>query len=295
MIDDEKCKFCGKELNPTHSCRTMRSHIQYAEFEPVIKMLIDDGYSILSIVKSSVDRFGVFIPYHYIQKACQWLNVSPPTLSEAAKSKRTRDKYKKTVESIYGVGITNVSQSSVVKKRKNETNMERYGVNNQFQREEVKDKTKKTMIEKYGVEHPIQMPSRSGMPGKITKPHKLISDYLNELGVEHINEATGKFKKFNAVLNREYCPIPDIYVPSANLVIEIYGDRWHMNPNTFHPTDIIHFFAGDKSAEQIWAADANRIEHIQSFGVDVEVIWCYNIKHNLDAVKHTLKEKLCSK
>ena len=65
-----------------------------------------------------------------------------------------------------------------------------------------------------------------------------------------------------------------------------------MNPNIYYDSDIVMFFDGPHSAAEVWAGDEIRNDHIRSFGIDLIVIWEYNIKHNFDEVKQMLLEKL---
>jgi G:T-mismatch repair DNA endonuclease (very short patch repair protein) len=83
-------------------------------------------------------------------------------------------------------------------------------------------------------------------------------------------------------MNRTYCPIPDIYIPNKKIVIEIYGDRWHMNPMFYKETDIVRFFIGERSGRKTWDHDKTRIAHIESFGITVLTIWEYDIKMNFE-------------
>lgn len=69
------------------------------------------------------------------------------------------------------------------------------------------------MLDKYGVSNAIHLP-RKNSTGRLSKPHKKVSEKLLELGIQHENDPTGLFSKFNSKLNKEYCPIPDIYIPS---------------------------------------------------------------------------------
>lgn len=96
------------------------------------------------------------------------------------------------------------------------------------------------------------------------------------------------WKTFNHLIS----PIPDIFIPHKNLVIEIFGDRWHMNPNIYFDSDVVRFFDGLHTAKEVWEGDKIRNEHIMSFGVDILVIWEYDIKHNFEQVKQLIIERI---
>jgi G:T-mismatch repair DNA endonuclease (very short patch repair protein) len=257
-----------------------------------ISDMISTGYSILHLSTNSVELFGEKISYDMISTTCKHNNIKIPSLKDTANSQITRDLYKSTVEKTYGSGIINVSQSKLIKEKKNNTNLDRYGVINPFQREEVKQKSKETLYQKYGVFNPVELPCHTKNNGRFSKPHKKISDFLHTRAIEHENDKPGLFRKFNDDLKRVYSPIPDIFIPDKNIVIEIFGDRWHMNPQIYHESDIVVFFDGPHTAAEVWAGEKIRNNHIRYFGVDIIIIWEYDIKHNLEEIKLMLTERL---
>lgn len=289
------CRFCNRKIskvNPTgHKCRTGQSHKVFGTFDSEIREMILNGYSLLMISNMSLSKFGVHIPRHYIGMACNWLEVTAPSTKTVANSVHTRGQYSSTINELYGVN--NISQSTIVKDKKKSMNLERYGVENQFQRDLIKEKSKQTLISKYGVNHPIHIPGRKPSNGRLSKPHKKVSDFLNSIRVEHSNDEPGLFLKSKHSNGRIYGPIPDIFIKNKKLVIEIYGNRWHMNPAIYSETDVVRLYTGLASASQIWERDAERIAHIKSFGVEVLILWEEDIKHNFDAVKHRINGALC--
>lgn len=63
----------------------------------------------------------------------------------------------------------------------------------------------------------------------------------------------------------------DIFIPSINKVIEVYGDYWHANPLLFNPTDINQH--NKKLAEDIWATDKVKIDLLIKNGYLVDILW----------------------
>lgn len=286
-----KCKWCGRQISKkltqeTHTCRSKKLYEKISDVEEQIVECILKGHSLLHIAKHSKLMFGVELSRKNLEYICKWHNLKIPNIKQSANSITTRAEYKKTMLEKYGV--ENVSQASKIKDKKNQTNIFRYGVTNPFQRDCVKEQSRATMLRKYGVENPIHLP-RIKSNGRLSKPHKKVSNLLSSLGIDHINDATGKFPKYNDFLNRIYCPIPDIFIPEKNLVIEIYGTRWHMDPRIYSASDVVRFFIGERTAQEIWNIDADRISHIKSFGVDVEIIWEHDIKTNWDNVVKQIK------
>jgi G:T-mismatch repair DNA endonuclease (very short patch repair protein) len=289
-----KCIYCDKTTNnENHSCRSKRNFEKFGHHDRKIRELLLAGQSLNHVRTNSLALFGQEIPYHYLQNLCKLEGIKIRNMKESANCELVREKYKATVEKIYGEGITNVSQSKEVKQKKIDTNLAHYGVNNVFQSDEIKEKTKNTMVLRYGVEHPIYMENRKPTPGMLSKPHKKISDYLTDLGIAHLNDKRNKFKKFNVELGREYGPIPDILIEDKKIVIEIFGDRWHMNPLTFAPDDVVHFYTGNDTAVNVWNKDRVRTAHIESFGFQLIVIWESEINKKFEDIKIMLRNKLC--
>lgn len=82
--------------------------------------------------------------------------------------------------------------------------------------------------------------------------------------------------------------VVDIFVPSKNLIIEIYGDYWHCNPIYWKPNEYnktLHMTAQEK-----WQKDKDRIENLQSQGYTTIVLWENEIKNNNFNIKDVLDE-----
>lgn len=68
------------------------------------------------------------------------------------------------------------------------------------------------------------------------------------------------------------------------LIIEINGDLWHANPAKYEPKDmILAKWRGTEngyiSAEDVWKQDAVKVEHLESFGYRVLVLWETDIRN----------------
>ena len=64
------------------------------------------------------------------------------------------------------------------------------------------------------------------------------------------------------------------------LIIEVFGDFWHMNPNKFGPDDVNAITK--EVAKDRWVIDNNRVTHLQSSGYQVLVIWEDDIYNDID-------------
>ena len=72
----------------------------------------------------------------------------------------------------------------------------------------------------------------------------------------------------NAKINRWNI---DILCEDKMLIVELFGDFWHMNPIKFQKDDINKITK--KSAQYAWEHDARKIEHLQTIGYNVIIVW----------------------
>lgn len=211
-------------------------------------------------------------------------------------------KYKSELMEKYGVD--NPFQVEEYKQKIKKTCMEKYGFESAAMAESIKEKQKKTMMEKYGVEHALQHPEickkaiEKGMNTRIekygtticgnsqvkslTRPHKIINYFLDEMGIKYENEVPIGW--FSA----------DIVVEN-NKVIEVYGDYWHCNPRLYKAGDLVKLPSEEILVETKWAKDEHRKKFILDKGYDMLIIWEYDIYNNVEEVKKTIWDYIKSK
>lgn len=230
-------------------------------------------------------------------------SIKTKSMTEAANNPLRKNRYEKTCFNKYGTKNALSKGTSSYFKRNN-TVIKNYGVKNVFQLNSVIEKSKKTMLSKYGVPNTVFLDSFQRNTGKISKPHEKISNFLNEINVKHENEVKNKCCKYNKYLNKYYSPILDILIESENLVIEIYGDKWHCNKRLFKADDSINFLWKKtkelKTVKEVWEFDKHRINQIKSFGYKVLIFWESEIKKSnkfekikkkiLKSIKSTINE-----
>lgn len=131
------------------------------------------------------------------------------------------------------------------------------------------EQTKKTCLKKYGttcVFHSPYCPKAAGR--RISKFQRSVYDTI--------------LKKHADALLEEYLvdaqKSVDIYIPSQRKIIECFGDYWHMNPTKYDPT--FYNKSMKLTAQEIWDRDAQRLDHLRSYGYTVEVIWESDWKHS---------------
>lgn len=78
---------------------------------------------------------------------------------------------------------------------------------------------------------------------------------------------------------------PDFF-DGKNFIIEFFGDIFHANPKIFEKYESPNPFS-DKTSEQIWKNDKERINLLRKYGYFVHVVWEQDYKNNK---KNTIKE-----
>jgi G:T-mismatch repair DNA endonuclease (very short patch repair protein) len=108
-------------------------------------------------------------------------------------------------------------------------------------------------------------------PRRSTRPERLLGALLDELGVEVF----------------EQLPMPPVGVVDflvGSLVLEVYGDYWHANPEVYGPTG--HPLNLHQVNQRI--KDAARNQHYESLGYQVEIFWESELIRNIEAVRKRL-------
>jgi len=73
-------------------------------------------------------------------------------------------------------------------------------------------------------------------------------------------------------------------------IIEFYGDFWHANPKIYSGNEYIKSFSINKTANEIWLKDNDRIDSLKKLGYDVLIIWENDWKKNkLDCIEKIKK------
>lgn len=193
-----------------------------------------------------------------------------------------------TLQEKYGQCVTNISQLSAVKDKKQQTCLKTYGVDNNFKSSIIKQKIKEYWIKTHGVEHPSEIPGFFKKIFRLSKPHRDVLLILDDLGVIYEAETNEYFKGYNPVLDKRFCPIVDIYIPSKRLVMEVNGCFWHADPKKYKPNDIFNTVRGRMTASQIWQKDKIKQDHIINMNFRFETIWDDEI--TVDRVKELVNK-----
>lgn len=77
------------------------------------------------------------------------------------------------------------------------------------------------------------------------------------------------------------CFYVDFYIRDINLVVEVYGDMWHMNPTRYTETDYNVMLK--QSAKDVWKFDMKRQQYIENkYNVEIIVVWENDIRNDCD-------------
>ena len=251
---------------------------------------------------TNISNFGVEFPSQNVKiiektkKTCiERLGVDNP-----AKSKTVQEKIKKTNLEKYNVEC--VLKSIVIQKKIKQTNIDRYGVENVNQNLEVVKKRSKSRQENYysaevlgllqNKEWLIEQNKLGKTVGEISKElnvsssnlckifnkleidivrhfssseEKIISNFLNELGVEHLTNNRSIIHPFEL----------DIVIPSISLAIEINGGYWHHEEQGKHKN-----YHLQKSKE------------CQKKGIELWHFFDWDVQENLEIIKSKIVNKL---
>jgi G:T-mismatch repair DNA endonuclease (very short patch repair protein) len=232
------------------------------------------------------------------------------TPSESKKTKKYKEKYKKTLNERYGVD--NISELSFVKEKKIKTMLKNYNRVNNFSDYAIKekaknnidyvkvwDKIKETFKTKYGVD---KITDIDGVREKISNKQSfnyrfLLNDDEKEMVKLKLKSARLKIKyhrvsklelKIQEILNElniSYCS--NINIDGYNFdilfnnknILEINGDYWHANPKIYLDTDIIVYPNNNLlKACEVWERDKIKKDKVEMGGYLVNYLWESEIK-----------------
>ena len=174
-------------------------------------------------------------------------------------------------------------------KKSRATNLERYGVAHNFGKDHPSRKDwEERLLREEGIVNVFQRPEIREIVAqtvtrlRFTKPHKMVSDWLNDMGVAHTHEFyipdTKKIKLY----------LYDIRIGDTNLLIEVNGDYWHANPSVYKASDLVGMKDSKKTASDVWERDRKKLDFARELGYEVLVLWERDITKTPEAAKANL-------
>ena len=223
--------------------------------------------------QTCLDRYGVENPFQSeeIKEKVRQTCLDRYGIENPFQSERIKEKIKQTNLGRYGVKHS--SQSGQIKSKKINTCLRHLGTEYPAQSGKIKEKIKQTMLERYGVPNKmIDMCSK----GEI-KYHGYSN--ISQECFHRLDDIL-KLPSYYATRNQEFRVqvngknyYLDYYVPSMNIAVEFNGDWFHFNPSKYKADDVVEQFGHPVSVKERWEQDANRIEDIESTGINVAVLW----------------------
>ena len=223
--------------------------------------------------QTCLDRYGVENPFQSeeIKEKVRQTCLDRYGIENPFQSERIKEKIKQTNLGRYGVKHS--SQSGQIKSKKINTCLRHLGTEYPAQSGKIKEKIKQTMLERYGV------PNK--MVDMCSKGEIKYHGYSN-ISQEcfHRLDDILKLPSYYATRNQEFRVqvngknyYLDYYVPSMNIAVEFNGDWFHFNPSKYKADDVVEQFGHPVLVKERWEQDANRIEDIESTGINVAVLW----------------------
>jgi DNA-directed RNA polymerase subunit RPC12/RpoP/G:T-mismatch repair DNA endonuclease (very short patch repair protein) len=168
-------------------------------------------------------------------------------------------------EHLHQFGVVNFGQFQHVKDKIKSSNLERWGVEYPTKSPIVQQKIRETLFRNHSVDYPYKLVNKRN---KISIPHqKIISIYQNS----SFNYEIEKALLFD---NKLY--FYDLWIEEANLLIEVNGDYYHLNPVKYKAdyfNTCTRVLAQDK-----WNYDALKLQRANNAGHNVLTIWENDIK-----------------
>jgi len=296
-----KCPFCNKKLNRydghhIYKCKKntlndkYETKFQYILYNHKIISNKNNLYNEYVInLKSLPDiRFEYNISYRNILFLLEYFKIKKRTRKSSSLLIST-NKYKKTCIEKYGVD--NVSKLKYINTKKSLRNKKiklnkdlvlkeqtynwiknesLFGhIKNSYKikdKEIIKSEFNKIIKQYHNYWNELTDEQKNILSGENNPIESRISDILDKLNITYIKNFKLGQKKF------------DIKIYNTHLLIDIYGDLWHANPNIYKSNDILNFPFKNEKAIKIWNKDKMKNKYASNKGYKVICIWENDIK-----------------
>ena len=123
----------------------------------------------------------------------------------------------------------------------------------------------------------------------VSEEEKYFVQYLDENIFRGNTENIFSYKKRGPCFrNGDKVIIPDLVDNNVKLIIEYYGEFWHMHPDFFSPEDVHPVTL--LTAQQTWDNDKERVKYLESLGYKVMVVWGSDFKQNKKMILQEIKK-----
>lgn len=166
-----------------------------------------------------------------------------------------------------------------------------YGCDFPIQNTEIRHQFENTMMKKYGVRYSGQSSELLAKSYKNTSHKFRVSkqemEFAEVIRTIYPNALTYSSKKRPNIKCSDGYKYPDIII--GNLIIEYFGDYWHMNPSIY---DSKYKLPSGQSASEKWNEDEKRLESLKNAGYCVMIVWEKQWKENSQYVLSEIKKAL---
>lgn len=322
------CPFCKKEFHKSglgphiHGCDQtagldketvyflfLRASFPEVSEEGTLKRLyIEELKSLPDIQK----QYG--ISFRAITFLLKRFNLKQRGIKESSE-KISQSKYKQTCLTKYGATNAMCSGTGPYKKRE-KTIKEKFGVSNVFKLSEMQAyaKSDAPYLKRYGCTGNVIRSERSRKVWenktdeeknlwllKSIRSEKAIENRVKKgymsseletrlqliLDKNHLSYCKQFTIKSSIRSRRHY----DFLLSGTKLIIEVNGDYWHANPQTYKESDLINYAWGKVLASDVWEKDKRKKELAISRGYIVIYLWEKEMKGKTDEEVFNLLQK----
>ena len=269
LEDFPRCIVCGKPICDPRQFKTIQKG--YNDFCSV-KCAKEHGVDVSKEVRFKKNN-GKYFSDESIAKSKQSF-IEHYGVDNNMKSEEGRKVHGDAIEKKYGKGIRNVFQAESIKRKSEQTRLEKYGdpywsnhekaaqtYKNRSQEE--KDKRRKSFREKslehYGVDHPMKDPvvcMKSNKNRKLnrymidgyyfdSKPEFCFYVCCRDFGIEIECHPINKTMTYFDYEGRQHQYFPDFYIPSIDRIVEIKGNQFFKDHD--ETTELIDLYGVDSS------------------------------------------------
>lgn len=276
----KECPFCHEQFtslgNHIHFCKELNGktdderrliNLQFKTNDKDIQQKVADDYIKDMSLTDLKRKYGIC--FKSILFLVRYSGITPRTMSE--------------------------SQHRITVKKSIITSRKKWGVDNPSQAQEIKDKKAATFTKHYGVDNIWKTPEyaeftrnrwRSLTPTQ--KENIILKKWKNSGYISSIELRTYTLLKelgydvepqfmFNDY-NHKY----DIHILNKNILIEVNGDWWHLNPKYYNEDYVLKVGTFKITAKEKWEIDKHHIEIANKNNYIVYTIWEADIVEKTD-------------
>ena len=316
-----KCFICSKKLNngdqkhvyycaKISGCILSKSELRYKHICFNVGFVFTKEYFEDKYIKCkwSLPDFKTAhkLAFRQTQFLLNYFGINQRTHNVACNLEERSNKFKNTCKEKYGV--SNVSQSNLVKDKKKKTFLKHYGVDNIWKSPTYYEWLDKYMRDKYGkgslanryggknkwwnskTKDERSKLCKNWIAGSVKHWYSLSDEQRDEIIRKRSNSVVRNFtskietrvgealKRMGLSYHWQFWITRksfDYRINGTRKIIEVNGDFWHANPKIYKHDDIVSYPnpVGKIPAKQIWDRDAKKKAIAEKYGYSVIAVW----------------------